>query len=342
MDEDFYIDLIYKKMNQSLSQEEAEQLEQWVRSDPENEVILQSVEMAWTQTPPTEPEPVSGSERDAAFTDLQKRIRVDEGSGPRDVQPDRIRRITPKMWLTLAASLAGLVILGSLAVAPFITNTKKWAEYKTLEQARSWTMSDGTLVKLNRNSSLRFLEPFDKEDIRRVELKGEAFFEVTHNPEQPFVVEAFYSKIKVLGTSFNVRAMPGDRAARVNLVTGKVYLGFLRSEGGLTLLPGEEGIHDYKTEQIKKNESPSPNSMAWRTKKLRFAETPLPDVVADLAHFYGVEIEMQSPELLTCHFNMTYNDAPLQTVLEDLSIVLGAEIQTINSYHYKVKGGSCK
>ena len=83
------------------------------------------------------------------------------------------------------------------------------------------TLSDGTRVMLNANSTLEYPASFDDAEVREVRLKGEAHFEVTKNPHRPFVVKAGEMQTQVLGTIFDVKAYRKD-APKVTLMEGKV------------------------------------------------------------------------------------------------------------------------
>ena len=91
------------------------------------------------------------------------------------------------------------------------------------ESVISDTLSDGSVVALNKNSTLSYPKSFDTK-LRQVTLKGEAFFEVKRNFEQAFIISAGESFVKVLGTSFNVKAYADSANVEVTVVSGLVQL----------------------------------------------------------------------------------------------------------------------
>lgn len=90
-------------------------------------------------------------------------------------------------------------------------------------QRMQMTLADGTRVRLNAGTTLEYPVVFARE-ARRVKLSGEAFFEVAHDAEHPFVVETFASDIRVLGTAFNVQADEEHACFSTTLVEGKVQV----------------------------------------------------------------------------------------------------------------------
>src|SRR5699024_2451974 len=88
-------------------------------------------------------------------------------------------------------------------------------------------LRDGTIIRLNSSTQLWISGTYG-EPVRAVTLQGEAYFEVTHNKEKPFIIHAAGTSIKDLGTAFNVRALPGEDNVQVAVTEGKVLM---RDEG---------------------------------------------------------------------------------------------------------------
>ncbi|CAN0506351.1 unnamed protein product, partial [Scytosiphon promiscuus] len=88
----------------------------------------------------------------------------------------------------------------------------------------NFTLPDGSVIKLNGQSTLSFKENFQEGLLREVYLEGEAFFNVAKNAKKPFVIHTSYSEVKVLGTSFNVNAFPENKEVKVSVSTGKVLV----------------------------------------------------------------------------------------------------------------------
>lgn len=182
-------------------------------------------------------------------------------------------------------------------------------------------LPDGSKVWLNSESTIKFRIPFS-EDIRKVDLIGEAFFDVTKNPKQPFIVKSANVGVKVYGTRFNYKAYPEDKNIEVILEEGSVGL-TVREEGMYNktrLIPGDRAVIakgndavDVKNENIDKY-------IAWHLGKLVFENTPMSEVALMLERWYGVEVIVQSPEIMDYSFTTTFDNESLFEVIELLEI----------------------
>src|SRR5690606_26987973 len=116
------------------------------------------------------------------------------------------------------------------------------------------TLPDGSQVDLNYESSLRFPNVFEG-GVRKVELIGEAFFDVKHNDSLPFIVVTGEIETVVLGTTFNIRSKADDLETDVSLVTGKVqvnYSGNAEETTRFELFPGEQLSVHKQTKMVEK------------------------------------------------------------------------------------------
>lgn len=148
-------------------------------------------------------------------------------------------------------------------------------------------LSDGTQVWLNSSSVLTYPEIFAG-NTRRVELKGEAFFQVMPDSKKPFVVVAKGIDIKVLGTTFNVKAYEEEKFLYTTLVEGKVELlggAFLQS---VVLLPGEQAIADDLG--VQKRGVNTDLYTSWMEGKFLFIDTPLEEICRQIARWYDVKV----------------------------------------------------
>ena len=148
-------------------------------------------------------------------------------------------------------------------------------------------LSDGTQVWLNASSELTYPEVF-KGNTRTVELKGEAFFQVKSDGGSPFVVRLRGIDIKVLGTTFNVKAYEEEQVLYTTLVEGKVELkGDVLTES-MVLLPGEQAI---ATEfGMQKRRVNTALYTSWMEGKFLFINTPLEEICRQIARWYDVKV----------------------------------------------------
>lgn len=163
-----------------------------------------------------------------------------------------------------------------------IIRTPRGGEY-------SVTLADGTRVWLNALSELRYPVAFNGRE-RRVELKGEAYFEVARDEMRPFYVETGDWRVRVLGTAFNVQAYEEDACWRTTLCSGKVALEDRCSSRVVAFSPGEQARCDRQSRRVEVAEVDPEVYMAWIHGEFRFDNTPVEEMFAVLQRWYRVEV----------------------------------------------------
>ncbi len=196
-------------------------------------------------------------------------------------------------------------------------------EISTIYGMRSkFQLSDGTMVNLNSGSKLIFPTQFEGKT-RKVELVGEAFFDVTPNPAKPFIVKTSAINVKVLGTAFDLQAYPGTNKISTTLVHGKIVLE--READGISkqvaeLKPSDRAV--YKTDEKVINvsvEEDLDKFIAWKEGKLVFFNDPIENVAEKLGNWYNVTVKICNNELKRYRFTATFTDEPIEQVLDLLS-----------------------
>lgn len=175
----------------------------------------------------------------------------------------------------------------------------------------SLTLSDGTLVTLNSSTTFRYPVAFSGD--RRVELDGEAFFDVAHTGTR-FIVDANGKEVNVLGTRFNLSAYPRHDFV-TTLVEGKVEV----KSGSFSkqLSAGQQATVNDRTEQITVKEVDADLYVSWVAGKYEFSQTPLETILSQLELWYGMKIEYQDDRLRLIHFDGTvFRNKPLGFSLE--------------------------
>lgn len=160
-------------------------------------------------------------------------------------------------------------------------------------------LPDGTKVILNAGSRLVYPENFDGKT-REVFLVGEAFFEVKHDQNHPFIVQVDDQRIKVLGTKFNVSAYPTENIVETVLAEGKVSLekndaGLF--EGGTELLPNQLASFDRTSKEINIQNVNTDNYIMWTVGLLKFESTDLSRITKRLERYYNIRLRFSEPLL---------------------------------------------
>ncbi|MGN6495452.1 MAG: FecR family protein [Agriterribacter sp.] len=151
------------------------------------------------------------------------------------------------------------------------------------------TLSDGTRVWLNAASSIRFPVAFAGSE-RKVEITGEAYFEVAHDQQRPFRVESRGSVVEVLGTHFNINAYTDETAVKTTLLQGKVKVTSTATAETKTLLPGQQAALDKQGNISTQQHADTEETTAWMHGHFQFKSADLKTVLRQVARWYDVEI----------------------------------------------------
>jgi transmembrane sensor len=186
----------------------------------------------------------------------------------------------------------------------------------------SLTLPDGGRVVLGPASQITIAAGFGQQ-AREVELHGEAYFDVIHDTNHPFVVHVGGATVGDIGTSFAVR---GDSNVRVQVVvtSGTVELRS-SSRAGATLVAGDVGVVQPDG-QVKVEHGSSLPYLAWMRDSLVFRDASLGQVAADLRRWYGVTLRVADSSLVHRHLTMTFAHDPIDRVLQVIGLSLGAPV----------------
>lgn len=177
-------------------------------------------------------------------------------------------------------------------------------------------LSDGTKVWLNSASSLRFPSVFKGRE-RLVQLTGEAYFEVSKNPKMPFIVQTGDSKIKVLGTHFNVMAYNDEKTLKTTLLEGAIR--FISKKGEVNVKPGEQ-VQLASDGSISLNENVDMNDvLAWKRGFFHFEHENLESIMLQLSRWYGIDVIYKS-KVNTLFFAEMPRNTALTDVLKALEL----------------------
>lgn len=144
------------------------------------------------------------------------------------------------------------------------------------------TLSDGTQVFLNAESVLKYPVAF-RENVREVELSGEAYFKVAKDTAHPFIVKMGGVYLQVLGTSFNARSYSDENQVVTTLVEGCVKI------NNRNIIPGEQAVYDKQTGQLKVGQVDVNQYIAWKNGRFVFRNERLAEVMKTLSRWYGME-----------------------------------------------------
>lgn len=206
--------------------------------------------------------------------------------------------------------------------------------YNTIETPKGGqyqvVLPDGSKVWLNAFSSIKFPLSFAATKERRVELKGEAYFEVVHDEKLPFKVQTEMQEVEDLGTHFNINAYADEASTKTSLLEGKVRV--TAGSRSTLLVPGQQATltNDFKISKVNTEEV-----IAWKNGYFNFDDERLENVMKSIARWYNVTVVYQDESLKSETFGA------VTTRFANISTLLKIMEQTGDA-HFSIEGSTIK
>jgi transmembrane sensor len=345
--EDIFQEYIVRYLDGSATEEETILLLDWLKKDKQHMRMFSETRDLWTYTRHSGSKDTSPEQ---ALHRLKTRITQ---SVP---QKDNVKVLFPHLQeIYKIAVIAAIVLFTGLVLYNVVTpHLKMPSAYNEtiipVGQKGKLILADGTRVWLNSGTSIRYSSAFGNKD-REIYLEGEAYFDVAHDKNKPFLVHSGMITVKVLGTSFNLKAYPDEKRVETTLIRGSVKI--LETNGKnyvelTTLKPNEQAIYQTNTRQLHVSElsagehekinsskthfnalrastqdaTPRVESIIqWKDQKLIFDNESLEQMAIKLERWYGKNIHIESEDLKKSRYSgkFIYNETIYQ-VLEVISL----------------------
>ncbi|AWK05538.1 iron dicitrate transport regulator FecR [Flavobacterium crocinum] len=340
-------EIIYKYLSNEASEQEVQQLFEWIEASEENKKQFISLKKTWALTalsgtisrevPVVALKPKNkirtyfkyaailvvlfGLGKLAFYfnerTAVSKEVVLELGDG-------RLEFFTKKNLNTLVNDKGELVArkfpdqivyFGKVQDKDVLYNTLKVPYGKTFKLK----LSDGTLVSLNSGTTLRYPEQFGINGKRNVYLTGEAFFEVAKDKQHPFIVHSDQVEIEVLGTRFNVSAYPEDKTLSSVLVEGSIKMSEKENPLNTVLLkPSQMAIWQNQSKKITTKNVDTSFYEAWTQGELAFNNTPFSTITKIIERTYDVEIINENAVLAKQNFtgSIKISESSVENILD--------------------------
>ena len=335
-----------------LSQEESKKMESWIQADSNREKEVNRLYEIWKES---ESLPYD-LDVDSAWMKVSEGIdKIEKRKGKKDSQISKVgtfvgysaqtnenvhkpgvvwRRIALAAATTLIVAMAGffsfytqkqanLATSGQIENRIFITKNGERATY---------ILNDGSKVMLHAGSRLEIPDDFNKEK-RVLFLEGEAYFEVTHNKDKPFIVESANAYTRVLGTRFLVQAWPeADDRVEVVVSDGRVALGKITNGSSDTntevlITKDKMGVIDGYMNPVVSEVSNMNWYIGWTEGKLEFENRPLSEVLPRLERWYNIDIRVEDEQIvekkITAEVDYSHS---MSEVIQGIALTLELEV----------------
>lgn len=321
--EDFLQDELFVQWCYSASPELTEFWQHWCQQYPEKVPVMQkSREIIQS---------VEYKEQEIASEETYQRIlqEVLQGSEKKEIKRRQITyrqdywKVAVILFMLIAAAVFYLGRQNSQLTEVYSPTVTYVEKYCPAGKKMSIMLNDGTKVRLNADTYLRYAENFG-DSIREVKLTGEAFFEVAKDTKRPFVVRSQYLQTTVLGTSFNMQAYPDSKETDVAVVEGLVQVAASEQNKDsdskqVFLAKGEKVSYKANENVWKKDTVQVPSIGRWRHWELVFEQDDMIDIARKLERWYGVKAIVKGPFLRKISYSGTYQNNTLYAVLEGIA-----------------------
>lgn len=333
---------IHRYLTGDCNPEEKARIEKWIREDPANRQIFEAIKKIWR----VEPKKELQADLQKAWNRLEKQMQEKEEKihANRRIY-DLTHRFKRKSgssgryaWMRVAAIIVLGLLLSFYAIlyltdGELTNNTESEGTEMVMQEIKTdrahqseMTFTDGTIVRLNAASLIRFPQQFDS-DRREVYLEGEAWFDVSHNPEVEFVVKTRDASVRVLGTEFNVRAHPDEQDVEVVVAEGTVSVQASTdttegADAGVFLRKGEMSRVKSGQPPISPQKVDISKYLSWLKGDFVFEETPFRRVLREWERRFDVDFEVENEMLLETPFTGEFRNESFEEMLRLTSITL--------------------
>lgn len=301
-------DLIIRYYKGTIDSEEIDKLLSWIEKDPKNKnYFKEKISLLKTV-----------QSQEISF-DAKKSLAEFEKSTFKK-QSNPVLKV-----IAIAASLLIAIFLGKILLDKSTSNLSEFHDYTAKEANLIKLLDDNSQVVLSKNSVLSVPEIFH-ENRRVVRLEGKAFFDVSEDPNRPFVVMCEEIMIQVIGTSFEVETNNEKNSVRVTVLSGSVSVKHDKSGVEKTLQQNDQIIISQEgiiVEEMKNNDE---NLLSWKTGILTFNNDKMSDVAQAISDFYGTKIIFEDEKLKNEFITLTIDNQSIDEVKDILEIILDATI----------------
>ncbi|HVI48842.1 MAG TPA: FecR domain-containing protein [Chitinophaga sp.] len=309
-------DLLVKYLLGITDESEKAGVEEWLAENKEHQRYLDHFRLIWEES--RKLAAVTTVNEDDAWKRFQQRVGADvQTSGARIIKPGIS---TWRRDLRIAATLIVLFGAGCFWYISQLGQTAKHTIYSQAE-VKLDTLPDGSFVTLNKQSSITYPVSFERE--RRVQLKGEAFFNIAQDPGKPFVIRVNDVTVKVLGTSFNIKSVNGS--TEVIVESGAVEV--TKKSNSVKLQQYEKAVVTENEDAPVKQRNTDELYNYYRTQTFVCNNTPLWKLVDILNEAYGVDIVIANNSKRDMPISVTFANSSLDSTLKIIGLTFDISIE---------------
>jgi ferric-dicitrate binding protein FerR (iron transport regulator) len=324
-------ELTTRSLSGEATPEELKELEQILASDSKALARYRLLQQFWNQHDAVS-QPAVEEALQKTLAQLQLSPAVTE-----DAQVIPIRR----NWPRRIAVAAAFIIIGSAAYW-FISRNESTTSSNLLVEKHNARgtkstieLTDGSKIWLNADSKISYPEVFTG-NTREVYLNGEAFFDVAKNPSKPFIIHLANGTVRVLGTSFNVRAYDNEKVVETSVSTGKVafipkYQSHKQKQDTLFITPNNKVRYSLEEDQANLLPTAAAEDKAWTEGRLIFKGLTLQEIAIELERHFGKKVTFVDDEPKNYRLTGSFQNNSLDEIMFYLSKTKDFKYKITNS-----------
>lgn len=315
MENERYLYLVTREISGEITPEEKAELEALLKVSPELQERYKILDKFWRQEVYSD----QSTDTDEALIKVMARIN--------GTQPLTFTR-KPSLAVFARIAVAAMVIL-AVGIGVFVYQSQpKPVQIAMVEKhngtgMRSMiTLPDGTRIWLNAESTISYPEVFE-ENKREVHLTGEAFFNVASNAEKPFYIHLNQAAIRVIGTSFNVKAYANEENIQTSVVSGKVAFVSKRDakpSDSVFLVKNNKVTYSLATGDMRTETTNTLEDREWINGKLIYKSETLESITRQLERQFGKKVIFKDPKAAQYRFTGTFEESSLEEIMHYLAM----------------------
>ncbi len=334
MDHKLDWELIHRYLDNNATQNDKKALDDYLDASDENKVAFQRIQKIWD----TADTPLPRPDMEKAWENICILAEIKEPAPAKTIQFKPPKKALPVMQRILGSRLLRvaavflLMILTPYLVFKYAKSTSMNEIYVDNTKQKIVVLPEGTRITLDAGSFLSYSEHFS-DNSREVYLKGEGFFEVTSDPDRPFIVHANNAVITVLGTKFNVRSWEQYNQTTVAVAEGKVSLKPDKSgdcESEVIITKNQYSI-------LRKNKIPAPPQntninfhLLWQQQEMYFQNATLQEVLDQLERWHNLEFKLPDKSFASNRVTIFIENKPVENIIETIALT--------NNFNFQLEG----
>lgn len=314
MENERYLYLVTREITGEITTEEKAELEALLKISPELQEKYKILDKFWRQEVYSD----QSTDTDEALKKVLGRIN--------DAEPTT-KTFSLSVFYKLAAAAVVIIAIG---IGAFVYQSYREPvqitmvdKYNGTGMRSMITLPDGTRVWLNAESKISYPESFegDKRDVR---LSGEAFFNVSHDAEKPFYIHLNKAAIRVIGTSFNVKAYSNEESIQTSVVSGKVAFlsrrGEAKASDSILLVKNIKVTYTIATGDMHTEATNTLDDKEWINGKLIYKSETLESITRQLERTFGKKVIIKDAKVGQYKFTGTFDESSLDEIMRYLSM----------------------